>query len=186
MMLPVRPRRAWLISFWIVFTGAVTGTVTAMSVVMGRIPEVLIVVVVGVASLVFGTLSPSAVKPVYRLWNWVSELVLRGVRLTLKLVCFFLLFTVVGRGGAALPLIRQSGASSFWLPRHMTTGRLFRHEYEAARGEAASMGWVRTFLAWAWESGHGWALAVLPFLVLLATLEPEAEQEFPSNIYTLF
>lgn len=186
MLVPSHPRRAWLQSFWIVacsMSGFLVGGLLAAR--LGSIWIAAGVLAGGLLSYI-GFLFPAVTLGPYRLWFRISDLYFRVVRLAVKAVCFFVIFVIVGRRKSSLLFDRPTEMASIWLPRNTLPDANYPHEYEGEIGPARPRSWVSVYAAWARSSGNGWAISLLPFLLLLALLEPEQERVFPAGIYTLF
>lgn len=185
MILARYPRRAYLRSFWISLC-LVLGTAGALLAGLWSASIATTVVFVNgmLTVMLFGYWYPQIAKRPYTAMYHCFEYYGRLLRFCLKLVCFFLVFAAVGWAGSKLPVgLRSTG--SMWLPRSSTPAEEFDSEFEG-RKEAEHPRWMATYITWARQSGNGWAVMLLPFLVLLSALEPEEERSFPANIYTLF
>ncbi len=179
------PRPVWLKSFGLVVSFGM-GTVIAVlsSVLLSPIWFALGVVL----TLVLGSISllkPGWVSIPYRIWNRVSYEFARFVRWWLLVVCFYVIFTVVGRSKSALWLARPK--TSLWESRANHRHRANRSRPGVTTEESFKRGRFTPFLALAKQPDNWWALCLLPFLVFLSILEIEHEQrDVPSNVYTLF
>lgn len=186
MVVPVHPRRAWLQSFWIVTcstSGFFVGGLLAVQ--LGSMWLAAGLLAGGLLSYI-GFLFPAVTLGPYRLWFRILDLYCRVVRLAVKVVCFFVIFVIVGRRKSSLCVDRPTDKASIWLPRTTLPSANYPHEYEGEIGPARLRSWVSVYAAWARSSGNGWAITLLPFLLLLSLLEPEQERAFPAGIYTLF
>ncbi len=185
MIIARHPRRAYLRSFWISLC-LVLGTAGALLAGLwsASLDTTVLLVTGMLAVALFGYLYPPIAKRPYAAMYHCFEYYGQLLRFCLKLVCFFLVFVAVGRAGSKLPVAPRP-AGSMWLPRSSTPAEEFDSEFEGTQGDE-NPHWTATYLAWAHRSGNGWAVMLLPFLVLLSVLEPEEERSFPANIYTLF
>jgi hypothetical protein len=101
-------------------------------------------------------------------------------------IYFYVVLVAVGRGGTSLVLAPPPPRQSMWVPRgSLPTGAYVNQHAVVGNARAGQGGWW-TVLAWGVRTGNVWACSLLPLLVLLASLESEAEQDFPAGIYTLF
>lgn len=141
---------------------------------------------IGLASSVIVLWQPQIAKVPYRLWSRVADFYVRVARLAVKVICFFLVFVTVRRGGSSLTVSRAAFTQSMWLERGTVSRTNYAHEYEGTSQESSASTWTTTFVSWAKESGNFWAITLLPFLMLLSALEADEECAFPPNIYTLF
>lgn len=184
--LPVHPRRAWLRSFWFAVAllgGLVMGGTLAVFVSW---PWFGVGAILGLVMALPGLLFPQIVAPPYRAWYWLSEWYMRLARFIIKGICFYVVFGVAGLAGSSLKLTPPSDAESCWLPRKTLPPTSNLHQYDAPPLDHRRRGWQATYISWAVRSGNWWAIGLLPFLIILAPLEPEEDQSFPANIYTLF
>ncbi|MFB3817876.1 MAG: hypothetical protein ACE147_09455 [Candidatus Methylomirabilales bacterium] len=122
-------------------------------------------------------LGAEPLRGAYLGWARLSTLYARAVRLSMKALCFLILAVAARRGGAALTLAHPN-LRSLWTPRPATAAGASRH---------ARRGWKGAYAAWALASpSRWWALGLLPFLLVLAAADTDAEAALPSDTYTLF
>ena len=185
--LPVRPHPVWLKSFWLVISlgsGLLVGVFLSLLV---SPPWLALGVAIALVSALPGLLRPETVSIFYRKWNTLTHWFTRVARAWIALVYFLVVFTVVGRVGSTLKLVRPIGISSMWVPLETDA----ENENSRFRGvtveHSPDSGWVSAFLPWAARPGNWWCFSLLPFLVLLSALESEREQStVPTSIYTLY
>ena len=186
-ILPSRPRRAWLMSFWLVSSaasGVLVGLLSALLVAPGWIGAGVILALV---MAVPGLLWPRLVSRPYRVWNRLARYFARCARLVLMGICYGVIFVAVGRAGSSLQLRRPPSTTSLWSPRATLASAAYFHQYDAAAPQPPQTGWLRSYLSWARGSGNVCAVCLVPFLLLLKPLQAEQEgSSFPTNIYTLF
>jgi hypothetical protein len=133
-----------------------------------------------------GLLWPQTVSLPYRIWNKLAREFTRCARLWLTGICYYIAFVAVGRLGSSLSLARPA-EGSLWAPRPTGRPAAYGSPQGVITAEAARGSWVSAFVAWAVQSGNGWACCVLPFVALLSVLEPEQESsDVSTNIYTLY
>jgi hypothetical protein len=185
-LLPVHPRRAWLQSFWIVM--CLAGGFLLGGILAGRLGLAWfwLGAAAGCGLIPIGVIRPAVAKAPYRLWFRIADLYSRVVRLAVKAVMFFVIFVIVGGRRSSLRLDRPTEMPSMWLPRTTLSSENYPHEHESGGGSSAPRSWTAVYGSWARSSGNGWAIALLPFLLLLSVLEPEQERTVPAGIYTLF
>jgi hypothetical protein len=122
---------------------------------------------------------------VYRAWNrFLARPIARAIqRLTLRL-CFFIIRAAALAGRPDMRLTPAKPGPG-WSTRTSLPRERYEDLFFAATGAFGSdrRGQYRR---WAAHSGHGWALALLPFLALLRWVDPEEEKATAANIYTLF
>jgi len=184
-LLPYRPRQAWLKSFGLALSIAAALLAAVMALVgfpalsgLGALAACLL----ALAAMV----RPETLRLPYRLWNKLARHYAAAARIWLLGTCFYFVFPVVGRAGSSLGLAPSPSATSHWVPRETLPAITYTSQHRTGAAEAPCGGWIRTFVSWAARSGNFWAIFLLPFLILLSALQPEEEEAFPSNIYTLF
>ena len=134
-----------------------------------------------------GLLWPQKITRPYTLWNRLARSFGGAARLWLMGICYYIIFVAVGRTGSSLSLARPPATKSLWIPRGTLAPGAYVSQHGSATAASPEKGWMATFLAWAAQSGNGWALALLPFFILLAALPIDQKKgRFPTNIYTLF
>jgi hypothetical protein len=171
-------------SFWFVISFLSGLTVMLLAVCFGRLwlisAGALLTVLLG--ALVF--VQERFIWRLYGAWNYRLAQPLSAVsrRFVLKL-CYFVIFTAVGRTGSRLALTGRG--TSAWAPRSSLSPDAYFATF--AGPGAASGGWMRQYLRWAFHSGNSWAASLLPFIVLLRLFSsPTEEKPAEANIYTLF
>ena len=182
--LPHPPRRAWLMSFWLtisVLLGLML--VGVLSLISPRWSVLGLMLTLGL--LVPGVVWPQAVGKPYRAWNRLARTFGRGARLLLTGICFCVI-VVAGRTGSSLRLSRPHSLETLWLPRKTLGSTTYLHQHDAPTRESGGKSWIRNYIWWARQSGNLWTISLLPFLILLRTVEPEVRSTYPANIYTLF
>jgi hypothetical protein len=174
---PARRAHLQAFSLAIGFTGGATlGCLLALHLGLWGIGLGLCLGLIGAA---VGLRRPQSMRRAYVMWNRLSDLYMHAVRFAMKLVCFLILTLLGRRGASPLILVHPGAARTLWEPREQADHR------SALDGTRA--GWCHGYLAWTRRSGKWWALSLLPFLVVLAAIETEAEAAMPSQTtYTLF
>ena len=150
-----------------------------------RTPVVLIAVTAVVFSLL-GILRPSIMARPYKLWNSTARYFARGSRLILMSICFYVVFLAVGRAGTSLKLARPMAALSLWTSKKMIAPAAFHYEFSSIENGLTQKGWFLSYFYWSKTSGQLWALCLVPFLVMLASVEIYTDRRFPAGVYTLF
>jgi hypothetical protein len=185
--LPSRPRRAWLVSFWLaisVCSGLLIGLLSALLIAPRWVGLGGILMLVLACT---GLLRRRVIRRAYAVWNRLALSFGRAAQLVLMGICFYIIFVAVGRTGSALRLAHPSPTASLWVPRGTLAPSAYVSQYGARDGASLQQGWIATFLSWAVRSGNWWALSLLPFFILLSALQiDEKKGTFPANIYTLF
>jgi hypothetical protein len=139
----------------------------------------------GVLVAVLGLcVSPREIVRAYELWNRAAGRYARVARSWIARLCFNFVFLVLGRTGAALPLARPAPQESLWVPRGTLDARAYTSEF--LHPASARRWWIAAFAVWAVRTGRPWALALLPFLIVLRFLDPQEDLHLPSGLYTLY
>jgi hypothetical protein len=184
---PYPPRQAYLKSFWLIMSlagGVLAGTLSPSLAAPGRL---VIGAAVAVLLALPGAWRPDSAAIPYRVWNKLAYAFTHLARLWLMGVCFYIVCILVGRTGSALVLARPPADGSLWVRRQRSAPAMGAFAHGLMMEESGKRGWVSQFIAWAGQSGHGWACSLLPFLALLSAMEGEQEgSDFAANIYTLF
>jgi hypothetical protein len=118
----------------------------------------------------------------YRIFNRLTTDVSRVTAAAVRLVSFYLII-----GGAGLVASRLQRAK----PAEVTSGWQRRGPVEVTtlwRSPAIkrSRGWVRDYMSWASKWTNLWVWCLLPFLMILSTVEVEEENAVRSGNYTLY
>ena len=172
--------------FWLAMTltgGLVIGYLSAVLVspVLSGIALILALMLT-----LLGFLQPKVVSVVYRGWNSVARRFTSVARIIVLRICFSVIFASVGLTGSSLDICRPNSGRSMWVLRKTRQPIVYSEQYDASAKEFRQGGWIVTFLSWAVQSGNFWAFCLLPFLILLKSLDADQERSFPTNIYTLF
>jgi len=183
LVLPHQGQRAWVRAFWLAmafWAGLVVGLVMPGSPGWCALTAVVAVVLVGCVPLA----RPREARWLYRLWVRASRLYARLARFALLTLCYGIVL-VAGAAGSALRLRRPMHGESLWEARRTLPTDAYRSQYEGAGSSAVGHRW-RAILAWAAQSGNAWALALVPFLLVVAALDMDEGAPYPVGIYTLF
>jgi hypothetical protein len=175
-ILPRADRRVNLRAFWLIITLALGIPVSLLA--LGGAKHYLIAgaaVMLGLGALLW--LDESTAWRFYRGWNrFLARPIAKAAQGVVLRLCFLLLRAASLQQGSGL-------AGGVW--RKRTTLR--PEEYFVGIGSSGDQfSWRREYQRWASESGHLWAVCLLPFLALLRWLSPEEEKIAAGNIYTLF
>jgi hypothetical protein len=182
------PRRAWLTGFGVVI-GALLAAVGSLAGALLFPAAIAPAVIAGAGVVMAGWFFPQSMATGYRLWNGAAYRLAIVARAWLLWVSFRLVLAVVGlaaRDSSAL-MLDPGPRASLWRPCSKS-GASSRHGgsgvYRMPRGPSSQF---RVYLAWMRETGHWWALALAPFLVLLSACEEEpTDGRLQENVYTLF
>src|SRR6476469_1633241 len=106
-------------------------------------------------------------------WKW-NHLLVRPItavcREVVIRVCYFIVFVAVGRSGSRLRLYAEVGRESFWTTRDSLDTEVEASGLSFRRGKGNVFNWITDYLRWAFRSGNCWAVALLPFLLLIRWL----------------
>lgn len=192
MMMPKPPTRAALRAFW-VLVSVVAGLVLGVGLTMLDLVSSAGAVTVGVLAVVglagFGIARPYAVSFPYRVWNWLAAQVAARLRTYVTGVCFFTVVLAAGRAGSAPRFLAASSGESMWTPRESQALAAYASQCHDPRAASTRGRWTVGMRRWARRSGNHWALAVVPFLVVLRLLDTDEHQGSAaptSDIYTLY
>jgi hypothetical protein len=183
---PYPPLQSWLKAFWVVITlvsGLTVGAFLSLS-ISGHwfLPALVLSLLMALPGLKW----PQIASFPYRAWNKLAREFARLGQFWLLLVCFYIVFVVVGKSGSSLCLARPAPMESMWKPRRPRAPS-FRGSAHGIIVEPESLGWASAFNSWAAQSGNAWAWFLWPFLMLLSAFHGEDEKsEVPANVYTLF
>jgi hypothetical protein len=134
-----------------------------------------------------GLVRPQIASLPYRAWNRLARQFVRVARLWVTGVCFFIVFVTVGLTGSHARLAPPTPNGSLWLARRPLRPTASGYAYDGVPHEFVQKGWISAYCAWARQSNNLWAVCLLPFLILLSSLENDENQNpVAANIYTLF
>ena len=173
-----RNRKSWLRAFWLLFSTGAAIVVWIFAVLLGTgfaLSGVLAGAVV--ASLYIpGLLRPRLVSYAYLYWNRAARIVAALTRVWLTVLLVWVVFLVVGRTGSGMQMRAPGPGASGWkrLPAR-TVAEVQPRQW-----------WGAAYLSWARESGNGWAMILLPVLLVLASVELYEERSVPTHTYTLY
>ena len=156
--MPQPPRIAWLKSFWLIMSVMTGILVSALGAWLVATHWILLGVVVTVTVAIPGWLRPEVAMWSYKLWDRLARGFARYARGWLTLVCFQVVFVVVGLAGSSLGLKRPQPGRSLWRGRE-TDADSTKPAVEGGRR------WIAAFCAHAMKTGNGWALCLVPFLL---------------------
>ena len=188
LLLPYPARRAWLMSFWLVISilsGLVFGALSSL-LISSRWFWIGLIVTLSLFTL--GLAQRHAISVLYKYWNRIAGFYMRASRVLLKGICFYFTLVVVGRTGTSLELVRPDSRVSMWVPRRTLPPNTYLITDGSSTNAEHDKTWIGSYLSWARQSRNLWAVCLLPFLVLLRTVECEDEERpfYPTDVYTLY
>lgn len=176
MVLPKSPSILWLLSFWLAATTVLTSLVTGLVAWYGGLNAWMLVSVllIGAAVTLAGAVKVPALAACYAAWNRQASRCSNLLRTIIVHVCYFIVLTPLRLIGSRFA---PEGASFRW------TDAVFP---PLDSRPSRSIGWIRRYLVWARETSNLWALSLLPFLLLLRTVETDRAHSLSDRLYTLF
>ena len=113
----------------------------------------------------------------YRGWNKAADVVAAVGQWWVLAIIHYLVFVVVGRAGSRLDLAPSRG--SMWRP--------YARSATANGTPEPRVGWVRRFAREGRGRGRGWWIPIMPLLLILSLFVTDtADEDIPSNVYTLY
>jgi len=185
--LPVPPRRIELRAFGLT-VAAVIGVVALLLVLrVGQGSAWSIVVGLAAALVALGAwLRPRSLNLPYRLWTGLGRFATRLARFYVLALVFAVLW-LVGRSGSRVRSAPGPGSqASGWMKRPEGGLPAYGSLASAAAGVGEGKTWASNVLAWSRRTENGWAMALLPLLVLLAALDPRGRRSLGGSTYTLY
>jgi hypothetical protein len=121
----------------------------------------------------------------YKAWNKAARHYGEFARGYALRMCY-LVIASVGMAPASSSFSRTRRSGTVWEPRRSSTdtGKVIRKN--AKTQNSGHQSWVRSFISWATGSRQTWALALLPFFLVLSFLEMDEESVPSDKTYTLF
>jgi hypothetical protein len=181
MLLPIDPTRFWHRSLCFVF--ACIALCGAAVIAVLSAPLVATVGIVISALFLIAAVRADGSYRLYHLYNRITGVYARLMRAIAQLACF----AIVGSArltGTSL-VIALPGSGSMWTPKHSLPRDAYVNPY-ALSGGASGRGWIRGYVRWARRTHNLWALALLPFLVVLRTSQASADLSIRGDIYALY
>ena len=176
------PQRADLRGFvfattllWFILTATV-------SVVTGHVWAVGFGALTAAVFTMLGLWRPQSFLWSYRVFNRLAAEVYRLTAIAVGLVCFYFVIGAASLSASRLQRAKPAGSASGWRRREpLEVTSLWQSQ---TRKQAH--GWVRGYASWATNGGRVWAWCLLPFLMILSTLQLEDEDAPSSGNYTLY
>jgi hypothetical protein len=134
-----------------------------------------------------GLLFPQAAMSAYTAWNAVAHYLARAIRLLLMGICFYIVFVAVGQKTLSLRLARPTDDESLWSPRGTLAPSAYGRQDSTGVTGSTSHDWRSAYISWAVHSRNLWSITLLPFLILISSLETDQKKaRFPASLYTLY
>ncbi|MGH9147239.1 MAG: hypothetical protein ACRD1Q_11055 [Vicinamibacterales bacterium] len=176
------PQRADLKGFAV--ATALLWCVLAASVTVwtGIVWPVVIAALTSAMSVAIGLWRPEHFLLPYRVFNKLASMVSRLTAAAVRLVCFYLVIGGAGLVRSRLQQGKPDGPTSGWQPR----GPLEITSLWQSPTRRRPNGWVRNYASWATTGANLWVWCLLPFLLILSTVELEDEGVTSTGNYTLY
>lgn len=184
MTLPRNPTLTWLLSFWCTANGALALLVAVSAALSGwsaRSAAVLVVIALVAAA---GALRLQLAAAAYRHWNRVATLYTALLRAGLTGASY----AVVASASSVSRMPRSRGrpGATAVRPSWQRKRSPGIETYERRRGLRATCAWISRYVAWSRASENLWSVSLLPFVLLLLTLETREDTSVPERLYTLY
>jgi hypothetical protein len=116
----------------------------------------------------------------YRVWNKMSRHYGEFARLYLLAQCYIIV-SAVGMAGPSREFARNAGSGSGWMTREPVSDVMHVED----TGDV-NRNWIRAYALWVMRTGQPWRFALLPFFILLSTLDIDDRTNVPTKTYTLY
>jgi hypothetical protein len=176
------PQRADLRSFAVATAVLWVMLAATASVATRRIWPIGVAGLTAVTIVALGVWRPQRLLWPYRMFNGLASPVSRLTAAAVRWVCFYVIIGGAGLAGSRLQQVRTAGLTSGWRRR----GRLEITTMWQSTTVRRPNGWVRDYAKWAITRTNRWAWCLLPFLMILSTVEAEEEDELSGGNYTLY
>jgi len=130
-----------------------------------------------------GLVKPEMVLLPYKIWNKLATIFAKSARFYLMAVCFYIVFTAVGRTGSSLRLSQAEGEDSMWTPWEAGS---YRRAQGVVLDGSTQKTWIPSVVEWT-KPSNWWVCCLLPFLFLISALDSQEEETgIVTSIYTLY
>jgi hypothetical protein len=178
--------RACLRSFSTVI-GIFSGACVAMlSTLLGLSNPIILGALVAICLALPGLLMPGVARFLYRAWNKMALEFARCARTMVMGICFYVILVAVGRTGSSINLKAMGSEKSMWLTRGTTPVNSYSEQHTMVISDSRKRNWILSFMSWAGRTGNFWRVSLIPFLILLVSLDCSTEETVPTDIYTLY
>jgi hypothetical protein len=176
------PQRADLKGFVVANALLWFGLAAGVTLVTGRTWPVGVGALTAAMLLAVGLWRPQACLWPYRIFNRLATDVSRLTAIAVRLVCFYLVIGSAGLVASRLQRARPAEKTSGWRQRGPVEITTLWRSPTIRRPN----GWVRNYASWATTGTHLWVSCLLPFLMILSTVDAEEEGAVSSGNYTLY
>jgi hypothetical protein len=176
------PQRADLRGFVVATAALWIGLAIVVTVITGSYWALSVGLLTAGGYLALGLWRPGTCHWLYRVFNRLASTVGRLTAIAVRFVCFHLVLRSVGLMGSRLQRARPARMISGWQPR----GGLEVTLLKGSKTRGRRHGWVRDYASWASSGSNCWVWCLLPFLVVLSTVELDDENGVSAGNYTLY
>jgi hypothetical protein len=176
------PQRADLKSFAVATAVLCVMLAATATIATGRIWPVGVAGLTALTIVTLGVWRPQGLLWPYRVFNGLASPVSRLTATAVRWVCFYVIVGGAGLAGSRLRQVRPAGLTSGWHRR----GRLEITTMWQSTTVRRPNGWVRDYARWATTRTNLWAWCLLPFLMILSTVQVGEEDELSGGNYTLY
>jgi hypothetical protein len=182
-VLPSRPRRAWLRAFNLTAALWVATGVGALS-PLAPLPRAAVAALAAAVIIGAAAVFSRQTEYLYRLWVRGSRLYARIARWWLLALCHAV-FSIVGVAGSSLILARPAPGGSMWQDAHALSTEAYASQFEGRGHGWPGRPW-RSLFDWTARSDNVWFIFVIPLVFLLSALDTGEPAPQSTDIYTLF
>lgn len=182
--IPAEERRALVRGFWLTVAFAAAAPWILLAASFEHPELVVVAALVAAAAALMPIANSGFAWRVYGAWN--RRLVYPFSRLATRwtlAVCFWVIRAASRVGRSRMAMASPSVDGTLWTARRSLEPTEYQHLFVTKSGSTGA--WLSDYAAWACRTGNQWAIALVPFLVLLRCL-PREEERVVENIYTLF
>jgi hypothetical protein len=181
MFLPIDPTRYWHRS--LCFVLACLALCGAVVIAVAGAPIVAIAGIVIATLFLVAAVRADGSYRMYHLYNRGTGVYAQLMRGIAQLACFAIVASARLTGTSLV--ITLPGSGSMWTSKRSLPRDAYVNPY-AMSGGVSGRGWIRGYVRWARRTHNLWALALLPFLVVLRTAQATADHSIRGDIYALY
>jgi len=177
------PRRAHLRAFGLIqgIYGALLVTIAGE--ISGLGVNKLLASLIGLLIAAATYLWPQIITRFYKLWMISAAGYSRLAQKFLLRICYY--FVIVPAGLGRSP-VTGTPPKSGWSARASFSPMTYDSPYDEQFPGCERSGVAGYYPGWSARSGNLWTLGLLPFLILIASLDDKPAERYSGHIYTLF
>jgi hypothetical protein len=118
-------------------------------------------------------------------WENLAGRLARGSRLWLTWMTFAVI-RAAGRQDSRIAMEAPPGNPSGWQVRDAPDGLPFSSQSDLDEGIADGTAWVTSFLSWSRASKNSWMWALVPYLLILGSIQLSSQRSLGGQTYTLY